>query len=123
MIPVLTLSLPIPDARLSPNGRTHFQGKAKLTKKAREHAYLATLTALQGAPPPPVATYALRFYYKIQRRRDDDNAIAITKAYRDGIAQALRIDDAELRIHAAPELLIDRASPRLEILFYPPASR
>ena len=39
------------------------------------------------------------FYPPDKRRRDDDNVIAAFKAGRDGLADALRIDDSRFRLH------------------------
>ena len=66
--------------------------------KARQWAYAATLAAF----PPGCyircgADLKLRlgftFYPPTAARHDDDNLIASVKGYRDGIADALRMDD------------------------------
>ena len=116
----MTITLPIPDPRLSPNGsHRHWSSKAKVKKKARELAKLTTWSALQRTEPPTFTRYRLRFYHSIQRRRDDDNAAAACKAYRDGIAEALGVDDSTLRMAEAPLLAIDKANPRLEFELLP----
>lgn len=115
----MTIVLPIPAPILSPNGRGHWTRKHKATKAARQLARLTTQSALQGDTPPRVSRYRLRYCHGVRRLRDDDNAIAMTKAYRDGIADALGIDDNALRIDGPPELHIDPANPRLEIQLLP----
>jgi hypothetical protein len=70
---------------------------------------------LLPAAPPVYTTYSLAFHYKKNRNRDDDNAAASCKAYRDGIADALRIDDSTLRIDTL-SANVDRQQPRLEIM-------
>jgi hypothetical protein len=115
----MTIILPLPDRRLSPNSRSHWSGLSKAKKAARQLAYLTTLSALQGKPSPCVSRYRLDFYFSVRRRRDDDNFAAACKAYRDGIADALRIDDTDLVLCAAPEMHQDKASPRLEIHLLP----
>ena len=52
-------------------------------------------------------------------RRDDDNAAASCKAYRDGIADGLRMDDHGLTQATTPIMLVDKANPRLEITLLP----
>lgn len=111
----MTIILPLPDKRLSPNARGHWSGLSKAKKSARELAYLTTLSALGGKPAPTLSRYRLAFFFKVSRRRDDDNWSAACKAYRDGIADALQIDDHTLRQIDAPEMRLDPARPRLEI--------
>lgn len=115
----MTISLPLPDRRLSPNARGHWSKGHKASKAAKQHAYLATKNALQGKPSPAVSRYKLAFFFKVTRRRDDDNFSACCKYYRDGIAAALGIDDTDLRQCEAPEMRIDRDNPRLEIHLLP----
>lgn len=95
--------LPWPDARLNPNARMHFRALAAVKKKARADAcVLATvamplkakrdIAAIEGRIPIEV-----RFYPPDNRHRDDDNMIASFKAARDGIADALGVDDRRFR--------------------------
>lgn len=85
----------------------------------RSPDYHKIATLLSPSAPPSVKSYKLTFYFPTTRQRDDDNAAASFKAYRDGIADALRIDDHTLTADAAPTMLIDPANPRLEIRFLP----
>jgi hypothetical protein len=116
----LTITLPIPSRGLSPNARLHWRNKGSLTKRARWVAKVRTTEALATLQRVPAFSgYSLAFHYPNARRRDDDNAQASTKAYRDGIADALRIDDNTLRMAAVPTFAIDRTNPRLEITLIP----
>jgi hypothetical protein len=116
----LTITLPIPSRGLSPNARLHWRNKGSLTKKARWYAKVRTTDAIAKLQRRPVVTgYSLAFHYPDARRRDDDNAQASTKAYRDGIADALGIDDNTLRMSAVPTFAVDRTNPRLEITLIP----
>lgn len=112
---MLTIVLPIPSRALSPNARCHWAPKSQITRMHRRRAKMATLEALNGQPAPEVAGYVLRFFFKTRQHRDDDNAAASCKAYRDGIADALRIDDHTLRMVCSPEMRHDPENPRLEI--------
>jgi crossover junction endodeoxyribonuclease RusA len=115
----MTITLPLPKRTLSPNARTHWRAKAQVTRMARQVARLRTLEALGGRPAPALTTYTLEFYFRTARKRDDDNWAAACKAYRDGIADALGIDDHALRMSASPVMAIDRANPRLVVTLAP----
>ena len=102
---MITFTLPWPTRDLSPNGRLHWAAKAKAVAKARKVAYLTTREATASYW---VALYGVQDHEKIsvrmacvpatRRRRDMDNLIASTKAYRDGIADALGINDSRFVI-------------------------
>lgn len=97
--------LPWPDKRLSPNARLHWRPKAVVTAKARADAHLLALeaagyslgtirTLLAGDAPIPVH---VTFYPPDRRHRDDDGMVASFKAARDGIADALHVNDRRFR--------------------------
>jgi crossover junction endodeoxyribonuclease RusA len=112
----MVLILPLPNKGLSPNARLHWRRKSRLTVNARKLARLLTLAALNpGGSLPVFRGYAMAFYYPDRRKRDDDNSEAGCKAYRDGIADALGVDDASLRKVQLSRFEVDRLNPRLEI--------
>lgn len=93
---MITVTLPWPNKALSPNAPgQHWAKKRRATKAAFGIAWALTLEALKGEK---VDWSAVRlhwqFHPKTANRVDDDNAEASCKAYRDGIAKALGIDDA-----------------------------
>lgn len=103
----MRIVLPWPDRRLSPNARIHWRPKAALTAKARADAHLAALEAagsalssirasLSGDAPIPLR---VTFYPPDKRHRDDDNMVACAKSVRDGIADALHVNDRRFRPH------------------------
>lgn len=111
----MTITLPLPSSKLSPNARLSWRGKARLTKQHRTRAMLAALAATSPEDRSTrFSSYSLTFYFPDARKRDDDNAAASCKAYRDGIADALGIDDHTLPMNQSPTILIDRENPRLE---------
>lgn len=120
----MTIVLPIPARKLSPNGRTHWRRKAGLTKTARNRARLLTLQAIgdhyhaRGLTVPAFAGYSLAHYFPTAQPRDDDNADAACKAYRDGIADALGIDDRQLPKLRLSIISKDAANPRVEITLH-----
>jgi len=113
----MIISLPIPAAEIWPNSRLHWRRKSEITKSHRLAAKNVT-NMMISRPHHEEAVYhgyKLAFYYKDARRRDDDNAAASCKAYRDGIADALGVDDNTLKLLEIPTFQIDRINPRVEI--------
>lgn len=103
----MKIILPWPDRKLSPNARCHWAVKAGAKKKARRDAAYATYeamphgvrevrTAYAGAHEIPVKVL---FYPPDARHRDDDNMVSSFKAARDGIADALAVNDHRFRAH------------------------
>lgn len=87
------IELPFPAKALWPNGRAHWAVKAREAKKHRAWAYTATRAAKIPKPDGPV-NIALTIHPKTAHAIDRDNAIACCKAYFDGIAEALGVDDS-----------------------------
>lgn len=98
---MVTVELPWPDRRLHPNARPHWAARARAVDGARADAHLLTRAALGRAPvtfaPGPIR-FAVVAYPPDRRRRDDDGIIASLKAARDGIADALGVDDHRFRL-------------------------
>ena len=83
------------------NLREHWATKAKRAKAHRSSAYMALrplLWDLNGAPPPVAVVLLTRVYASRGRRMDDDGAARACKAIRDGVADALGIDDGSERV-------------------------
>jgi crossover junction endodeoxyribonuclease RusA len=86
------LTLPWPPAACSPNARVHWTKKSKAAKAYRAACHLLAKQARMTAPDGE-ALLMLEFVPPDRRRRDDDNLLAMFKAGRDGLADALGIDD------------------------------
>lgn len=95
--------LPWPDKVLSPNSRVHWAQKAKAVKSARRSGYMAALHAGYG-----LDTFSgyegklhlwIDYYAKTRNYPDADNCLSASKAYIDGIADALGINDRRLIHH------------------------
>lgn len=98
----LELVLPWPSKDLSPNARVHYRVKAAATKLARQTAVvLAHEAGWKGLQLPPGRLHLWIDCYQAPGKKlpDDDNMIGRCKAYRDGIAQALGIDDKRFKSH------------------------
>ena len=90
--------LPLPDKRLSPNARSHWAAKAEAVKDARLDAFTSTrqgdaFSRYRFAHRDRIPV-ALHFILPTARRRDIDNLFAGCKAYLDGVADALAVDDS-----------------------------
>ena len=91
----VTLALPWPSRNLSPNARCHWAVKAKSIKEARNVARVLTLQAFKLRKPHwSAAELHWEFHPKTANKPDGDNAESSVKAYRDGIADALGLNDA-----------------------------
>ncbi len=120
----LILTLPLPGRRVSPNATRGQSKKAAVIKSRhiknhRTRARLITLAAIGDKIGVTFHGYTLHFHWPTAAYRDDDNADASFKSYRDGIAQALNIDDRHLRrLHLSTHQK-DPTNPRLEIHLHP----
>lgn len=92
------VTLPWPPAELSPNWRGHWAKKARAASRYRMACGWACKAAGLRAPDSLMIALHLEFVQPDRRRRDDDNLVAATKAGRDGIADALGIDDNRFRL-------------------------
>ena len=99
--------LPWPSPKLTPNAkrRTHWRVYQPVAKQGREDACYATMDAMtqglretrhhfSGDDPMDVQVF---FYPPDRRRRDDDGMVGAFKHARDGIADALAVDDRRFR--------------------------
>lgn len=123
----IVLCLPLPSRECSPNARRGESRaaairKSKVVKRHRVLAQLRLHNVLVSGEVPDgcqYAGYSLAFFFRTAAFRDDDNADASVKAYRDGFASALRMDDRGLRKIALSSYAKDAAFPRVEITLYP----
>ena len=85
--------LPWPPKVLSPNARAHWRARSKA---AKDYRYICGMTAkLAGlAAPEGRLLLVIEFMPPNRARRDDDNLIAAFKSGRDGLADALGVDDS-----------------------------
>lgn len=93
----MTITLPLPDPGLSPNARLHWAQKRKLVEQARYDGWIATMEVWRPMAPLPLPAripLSLSFVVPDHRRRDLDNLVSSCKAYLDGVADALGVDDS-----------------------------
>ena len=108
------IDLPWPAKPLHPNSRPHWRKKAASVKSARSEAARvakpigkidaeAVKVTCIFSPPP------------VKRNRDADNLLAACKAYFDGIADAIGINDSCFQ-HQAPAWGIPRKGGNVRIV-------
>jgi crossover junction endodeoxyribonuclease RusA len=84
--------LPWPPKVLSPNARAHWATRSKAAKSYRNRCFLGAKQVGLAAPAGRLLL-VVEFLPPNRQRRDDDNLIAAFKSGRDGLADALGIDD------------------------------
>lgn len=98
----LTITLPWPDRLLHPNARPNRWAKAAAVKAARRHAHLLALEAgwhLVQLPPGRLDVWLDFYPPNLSRKRDDDGLLSSMKSARDGLADALKVDDSRFKSH------------------------
>lgn len=85
--------LPWPPKVLSPNARAHWRARAAAAKSYRMQCFIYAKRAALTAPAGQILL-TLEFLPPNARRRDDDNLVGAFKSGRDGLADALGIDDS-----------------------------
>lgn len=102
MMPTETITLPWPDARLSPNGRYHWSKVSQAKKAAKRTAHYAVLEAKIGKIETDRVDIRYSFHPPDRRLYDLDNLVARMKASADGIANALNVNDRIFHPHVNP---------------------
>lgn len=88
----MKLKLPWPPKVLNPNSRAHWRAKAGIAAAYKLDCFL--IAKIHGLKAPAgKAVLALTFCPPDKRHRDDDNLIAAFKSGRDGIAEAVGVND------------------------------
>ena len=96
---MITIELPFPDRVLSPNSRKHWTVKAKAAKAARKLAYWIVWEEwkFEGVFKDIRCIWTFHQPKDKRRRWDDDNLVAAMKSARDGVCDALGIDDSQIK--------------------------
>ena len=89
---VIRLAWPHRDSH--PNSRVHWSRRAKANKAMRSAAYYLAKASGIYVPGEGDVAVTLTFYPPDNRRRDRDNLLSNCKAYLDGIADALKVNDS-----------------------------
>jgi crossover junction endodeoxyribonuclease RusA len=86
------IELPWMPKELSPNARLHWTKRAKAAKAYRLECFILAKAAGITAPEGKIL-WTVEFFPPSRRAYDDDNLLARIKALRDGVADALGVDD------------------------------
>lgn len=111
--------LPYPPAGLNPNKRLHHMALARLKASYREVCRKSTQVSGEQITWDGLVHAWITFVPPDLRKRDDDNCLSAFKSGRDGMADALGIDDNRIRVHPAMSDIPDRKGGRIEIRFTP----
>lgn len=94
----ITIDLPWPHKDLSPNSRAHWAAKADQTKKHRSWGMWAARKF--GPISADALAVSVTFSPPGHYAYDDDNLVSRCKAYLDGIADGLGVNDRSFRLGA-----------------------
>jgi hypothetical protein len=97
---IYTILLPWPSKDLSPNARVHHFVKASAAKKSRQDGWIAALASGARQLDWPAVEAQWVFFPPSRRHFDDDGLVSRCKAARDGVADAIGIDDHKWRMEA-----------------------
>lgn len=100
-VTLATIRLPWPQRALWQNSRVHWSKRAKATAVARQDAFFAALDAgLKQMPTGEGWGHLISFDFcpPDRRKRDLQNMPATMKPAIDGIADALKVDDASFTV-------------------------
>ena len=93
----ITIELPLPDPKLSPNARSHYMAKARATKKSRYDACIVASSELLPSCPWDSAKVQFIFTFRDKRARDRDNLLSQCKSVIDGIADSgIVVNDSQM---------------------------
>lgn len=110
--------VPWPHRYLSPNSRINWAAKAQIVQKARMTSrVLAKQLFGEQDPAEPIderINVQLVLHPRDRRRRDEDNIIASMKAYLDGIADAMGVNDAFFHFKELEHSYIKK-TPEIEV--------
>lgn len=93
------LVLPWPPKELMPNKKTYWRRAAPIKANYREACFMLTKQSGMKVDWDGDIHVWMDFYPPDRRNRDDDNLIAAFKSGRDGVADALGVNDKRFRIH------------------------
>ena len=90
--------LPWPPSALNPNKRLHWAQKRKHAKAYRDACCMLSKQAKLAVDWDGDIALWVDFFPPDRRSRDDDNLVAAFKSGRDGLADALGVDDKRFRV-------------------------
>lgn len=110
----MIIDLPWPPRELHPNARVHWAKRHKHTRAAREYAYWLTEIEIGPVAADAIAV-TITFHEPDKRRRDMDGMLSNVKAYCDGIADAIEVDDSRWSLTIRRGEIVRGGNVRFEI--------
>lgn len=106
-IPWLIVDVPVQLVNTS-NGREHWRATAKRAKTVRAWAskrvaLMARILGPCGSEPKDLLPCSVRLVYIGPKELDDDGVASAVKSLRDGVADALGVDDRDPRVVWVPD--------------------
>lgn len=94
---MIVVNLPWPPSQLNPNKRLHWSRKSRAARLYRNMCFVLAKSAIESSDYHYAGVgkmvLSIEFCPPDKRRRDDDNMLASFKSGRDGVADALGVDD------------------------------
>lgn len=110
--------LPWPKRILWPNGRGHHMTIYKARKAAKAVAFWTAQEAKLVAPESELIAVIIEFHPPTRAHSDEDGRIGACKAYLDGIAKAVGVNDSRFRLRPSlhPPLPLGAVIIKLEAI-------
>jgi len=102
-----------PPRELHPNARVHWTKRHKLTRACREAAHWVANSI--GPIDADALNVTITFHEPDKRRRDMDGMLSNVKAYCDGIADAIEVDDSKWSLTIRRGEIVKGGNVRFEI--------
>jgi len=116
----ITISVPVPSPKLSPNSRGGWRSKIRPKQAAKGFAFVAAIganaSAWRGWTGPIVVDVSWYGDHPRVLKMDDDNAWARLKATRDAAAEAMGVNDHCFK-QGDIKFAVDKADPRVVLTF------
>lgn len=93
-----SITLPWPPRELHPNARAHWAKKARHTKECRERAGWESKAAKVSVATEGQIGVCMVFCPPDKRNRDMDGCLSNCKAYLDGLADGLGVNDSRFKL-------------------------
>jgi crossover junction endodeoxyribonuclease RusA len=114
---ICEVELPWPPKELSPNARVHWGKKSKAAKRYRADCFYLCKEA--GAPwltDDSKLQLHIEFCPPDRRAYDDDNLVSRFKSGRDGVADALRVNDKRFVTHINVGDVVKNGSVKIKVV-------
>jgi crossover junction endodeoxyribonuclease RusA len=98
----MKIELPFPPKELNPNKRLHWRAKSQHAAGYKTMCFVLTKKQIWGIRPlfsetEGAINLKITFHPPDKRHRDDDNMVSSFKSGRDGVAEAMGVNDKRFR--------------------------